>query len=63
MNSNDKIDYVEFPARDIEATKKFFVEVFGWSFDDYGPDHTAFSDQGIDGWIVLCGSKLLSNHF
>ena len=49
LNISDKINYVEFPAKDIEATKFFFVEVFGWSFEDYGPEHAAFSDQGIDG--------------
>ena len=49
MNTNDKINYVELPARDIEATKAFFATVFGWSFEDYGPDYAAFSDQGIDG--------------
>ncbi len=49
MNLNDKINYVEFPAKDIEATKKFFSSVFGWSFVDYGPEYTAFSDQGLDG--------------
>jgi predicted enzyme related to lactoylglutathione lyase len=49
MNINDKINYVEFPARNIEATKSFFTTVFGWSFEDYGPEYTAFSDQGIDG--------------
>lgn len=49
MNINDKINYVEFPARDIEATKTFFTAVFGWSFDDYGPEYTAFTDQGING--------------
>ena len=49
MNINDKINYVEFPARDIEATKTFFTAVFGWDFTDYGPEYTAFSDQGING--------------
>ena len=23
--------------------------MFDWSFEDYGPDYTAFSNQGIDG--------------
>lgn len=49
MNINDKINYVEFPARDIESTKAFFKAVFDWTFEDFGPDYTAFSDQGIDG--------------
>lgn len=49
MNKDEKIDYVEFPARDIKATKEFFKQVFGWSFEDFGVDYTAFSNQGIDG--------------
>ena len=49
MNVHEKINYVEFPARDIEATKQFFSTVFGWSFVDYGPDYTAFADEGLDG--------------
>ena len=49
MNNNEKINYVEFPAKDIEKTKTFFSAVFGWSFVDYGPEYIAFSDEGIDG--------------
>jgi len=49
MNEHEKINYVEFPAKDIEATKAFFSTVFGWSFIDYGPEYTAFSNEGIDG--------------
>jgi uncharacterized protein len=46
---HEKINYVEYPARDIEATKQFFSVAFGWSFVDYGPDYTSFSNQGLDG--------------
>lgn len=49
MNDHEKINYVEFPAKDIEATKAFFTAVFAWSFVDYGPDYIAFSNQGLDG--------------
>lgn len=49
MNEHEKKNYVEFPAKDIEATKAFFAEAFGWSFVDYGPEYTAFSNEGIDG--------------
>lgn len=49
MNEHEKINYVEFPAKDIQATRIFFTQVFGWSFQDFGPDYIAFSDQGIDG--------------
>ncbi len=49
MNQHEKINYVEFPAIDIEKTKRFFSQAFNWSFTDYGPDYCAFSDQGLDG--------------
>ncbi len=49
MNQHEKMNYVELPAKDLAATKAFFQSVFGWSFIDYGPEYTAFSDQGLDG--------------
>jgi len=49
MNEHGKLSYVEFPAADIDATKTFFTTVFDWSFTDYGPDYTSFSDQGLSG--------------
>lgn len=49
MNVHEKISYVEFPARDLPGTKDFFTAVFGWSFTDYGPDYTSFSDEGLNG--------------
>ena len=49
MNQHEKMNYVEFPAKDLAATKAFFESVFGWSFTDYGPDYTAFENQGLDG--------------
>ena len=49
MNIHEIINYVELPSKNIEATKAFFTAVFGWSFVDYGPEYTAFSNEGIDG--------------
>lgn len=49
MTKNNKINYIEIPAKNIEATKAFFSEVFGWSFVDYGPDYCSFAAQGVDG--------------
>jgi len=49
MNEHEKITYVEYPAKDIPATKTFFQTVFGWVFKDYGPDYTAFEKQGLNG--------------
>lgn len=44
-----QIDYIEFPASDIARTKQFYSEVFGWKFEDYGPDYTSFVDGRIAG--------------
>lgn len=49
MSNHHKIDYVEFPACDLEATKIFFNRVFGWTFMDYGPDYAAFSGAATNG--------------
>ncbi|WP_022964605.1 VOC family protein [Halopseudomonas pelagia] len=49
MNENGKINYLEMPARDLEATKLFFAAAFGWSFIDYGPEYVAIVDAGLDG--------------
>lgn len=49
MSKKDLINYVELPAHDLNATKAFFVEAFGWSFVDYGPEYTAFANEGLDG--------------
>jgi uncharacterized protein len=48
-DASNKIDYIEFQARDIAATKKFFEALFGWKFTDYGPDYTSFEDGRIAG--------------
>lgn len=49
MPIHEKLDYVEYPSRDLEATKAFFRKAFGWAFEDYGPDYAAFAGQGLDG--------------
>ncbi|MFH1982266.1 MAG: VOC family protein [Pseudomonadota bacterium] len=60
MNIHEKINYVEFPAKNIPATKDFFSAAFGWSFVDFGPEYIAFSNEGIDGGFFqsdLCASS------
>lgn len=46
---NLQMDYIEFPATDIEATKRFYSQVFGWQFQDWGPSYTSFHDGRIGG--------------
>lgn len=57
MNIHEKINYVEFPAHNIPATKAFFSNCFGWVFTDYGPEYTAFNDEGLDGGFYQSDSS------
>jgi uncharacterized protein len=50
---NFQMDYIEFPATDIEATKRFYSAAFGWSFTDYGPDYTSFHDGRLGGGFTM----------
>ena len=49
MHQHEKLNYVEFPARDLPGTQAFFGRAFNWTFEDLGPDYCAFSGQGLDG--------------
>lgn len=49
MMTNKHINYIEFAAADLDATKKFFEDVFDWEFQDYGPDYIAFNNAGVEG--------------
>ena len=48
-HQNCSMDYIEFPATDIEATKHFYHHVFGWDFKDWGPDYVSFHDGRMGG--------------
>jgi predicted enzyme related to lactoylglutathione lyase len=39
-----RIDYIEMAASSIADTKRFYQDVFGWKFTDYGPEYTSFED-------------------
>lgn len=62
MNKHEKINYLEFPAQNIPATKAFFKTVFGWQFEDFGPNYTAFSNQGIDGGFFSSEQQSLTRN-
>ena len=49
MSQHEKINYVEFPAKDMAATEKFFTQVFAWQFTHYGAAYMAFVNAGLDG--------------
>lgn len=47
--ANNHINYIEFKAHDLETTKTFYNQAFGWAFTDYGPTYIAFSESGLQG--------------
>ena len=49
MPSDQKIDYLEWPARDFDAVQSFYESAFDWSFTDYGPEYRAFTDGTVNG--------------
>ncbi len=49
MRHDRKIDYIEFPASNFDATQNFYEATFGWTFTDYGPEYRAFNDGRLDG--------------
>lgn len=57
MSNHEKINYIEFPATDLKATKTFFERVFNWAFTDYGLEYTAFNDGFIDGGFFKADLK------
>ena len=46
------LDYVELVVTDLEASKRFFAEAFGWTFNDYGPGYAGIVSPRGDGGEV-----------
>lgn len=45
---NLRLDYVAFAVPDLERVKHFYGKVFGWQFEDFGPDYTALKAGRMD---------------
>ena len=60
MYEHEKIDYIEFPAANFDATKAFFGEVFDWKLEDAGPDYLAFVGEGTDGGFYRSDNTMSS---
>jgi predicted enzyme related to lactoylglutathione lyase len=63
MSTNSReghFDYVEFPAQSAEsfaAAKRFYKEVFGWSFQEWGAEYADTKDSGL-----TCGFSSAAEH-
>jgi predicted enzyme related to lactoylglutathione lyase len=45
------IVYLELPAQEMAVSRNFYANLFGWTFQDYGPTYAAFSESGIEGGL------------
>ncbi|MEP1307202.1 MAG: VOC family protein [Balneola sp.] len=54
------INYVELKAKNLEAVKAFYQQVFGWTFTDYGPSYTSFSNSGVEGGFEKTDQKIVN---
>ena len=50
----------EMPSRDLAATKKFLGALFGWTFQDYGPEYAAFDDGRMTGGFFFAEDNWMS---
>ncbi|MDF0708716.1 MAG: VOC family protein [Bacteroidota bacterium] len=57
---NAPIDYIEFKATNLEKTKRFYGQTFGWTFTDYGPSYTSFSESGVAGGFELSPEPIVN---
>lgn len=46
---HNSINYIEYAASDLAKTEAFFTTVFGWKFESYGAEYTAFTGKGLMG--------------
>src|SRR5437660_1387189 len=51
--AENQIDYIEIPVTQMAGTKKFYAAVFGWTFEDYGPDYASFFDGRLGGGFTM----------
>ena len=52
------IDYIEFPSREIAATRRFFTEALGWTYTEYGPNYLGIDSAGIDAGIDASADRV-----
>lgn len=60
MSTNNHINYVELYANDLAVVKEFYSTSFGWKFQDYGPNYTAFSNSGLEGGFEQTDKEIVN---
>ncbi|WP_040280979.1 VOC family protein [Psychroserpens damuponensis] len=65
---NNNINYVELYANDLDSIKSFYTNIFDWTFTDYGPNYTSFSNSGLAGGFektnkpIVNGALIVIHH-
>ena len=52
----NQIDNIEFPFQDREAlieSRKFYQQVFGWQYQEWGPEYLDTSDSGVASGLTV----------
>jgi predicted enzyme related to lactoylglutathione lyase len=57
---NNHISYIELTANDLEKTKIFYHNTFGWEFTDYGVEYTSFNKSGLFGGFKISNEKIVN---
>lgn len=55
---NNKINYIEFKAINLEVIKTFYSNCFKWKFTDYGPDYISFSESVLFGGFEKSNTEI-----
>jgi predicted enzyme related to lactoylglutathione lyase len=53
VRPENRIDYVEIPATDLQKARAFFEAMFGWEFQEWGDEYMSFSDGRLNGGLRL----------
>lgn len=51
MNIEGRIDYIEIPVTNIGKAREFIEGLFGWTFQEWGPDYSSFNDGRLEGGL------------
>jgi len=46
------IVYLELPTANIAADKAFYAGLFGWTFQDFGPEYATFHGAALEGGLI-----------
>jgi len=45
------IVYLELPSANMAVDKYFYANLFGWNFEDFGPEYATFHQAGVEGGL------------